>query len=573
MHALFQIRRIPFPVTVALLWLLVGCASQRPPEGGPPDTDPPYIIRTVPENRMVRFDGEQVSFVFNEYVQRQSFLDALHISPLPATPPEIEWSGRRVTLRFAEELLENRTYVITIGTNVRDLRAGNEMTETMHLAFSTGDSLDSGTFSGTVLGEPPSGVSLFAYLIDEERADTLDPAEDRPDYLVQSGQDGTFQFFNVLPGRYRVFAIRDKNNTLRYNAEIDEIGIPVHDVVVEDSTEITPPLRFHLHVEDTTRPNIQRVEALNERLVRVKFNETIYPQPPPSRHITISDSISGERHFVIAVTAPQEDRYAWDMLLDRGMMERPFLLGIDSLEDGSGNALSTEAMPLSFTGSVRPDTAMPLLTSRYPEPNAVNVPPDSSFFLRFDRPVILDNAFSLRDSSDNAVTLQIRRPDALSVDLLHPLLLEEAVYTFCIDLRQLRDSLTDQIVGDSTDCIRFTSGKPGQFGTLTGVVRTEDSTSPVIVRVRNVAAGSGMRTARTDSTRQFRFETLPEGQYIIDAYIDRNDNNRYDVGKAFPLIRPEPYGMHPDTLRVRARWETNDIIVPLPLHDSETPAR
>ncbi|MBR9978206.1 MAG: Ig-like domain-containing protein [Bacteroidetes bacterium] len=573
MHTLFQIRRIPPPITVALLWLLVGCASQRPPEGGPPDTDPPYIIRTVPENRIVRFDGTQVSFVFNEYVQRQSFQDALHVSPLPETPPEIKWSGRRVTLRFAEDLLENRTYVITIGTNVRDLRAGNEMTETMHLAFSTGDSLDNGTFSGTVHGEPRSGVSLFAYLIDEERADTLDPAEDRPDYLVQSGQDGAFQFFNVLPGRYRVFAIRDKNNTLRYNAEIDEIGIPVHDVVVEDSTEITAPLRFHLHTEDTTRPAIQRVEALNERLVRVKFNETIYPQPPPSRFITITDSSSGERHFVIAVTAPPEDRYAWDLLLGHEMMERPFLLVIDSLEDGVGNALITDTMPLSFTGSVRPDTAMPLLISRYPEPNTVNVPPDSSFSLRFDRPVNLDEAFALRDSSDNIITLQMRRPDALRVDLLHPPLMEEAVYTFCVDLRQVRDSLTAQNVGDSTECITFTSGRPGEFGTLTGVVRTEDSTNTVIVRVRNVAAESGIRTAQTNSTRQFQFEKLPEGRYIIDAYIDRNDNNRYDFGKTFPLIRPEPYGIHPDTLRVRARWETNDIIVPLPVPDAETPAR
>jgi uncharacterized protein (DUF2141 family) len=127
----------------------------------------------------------------------------------------------------------------------------------------------------------------------------------------------------------------------------------------------------------------------------------------------------------------------------------------------------------------------------------------------------------------------------------------------------LRDSLSLRTAGDSIECIRFTTGKRDQYGTVAGEVRSDDSTGTVIVRIRDVSKQPRLRTMRTDSTRSFRFEGLREGQYLMDAFIDRNGNNRNDPGKPFPLTTPEPYSAVRDTLRVRARWETNGVIIPL----------
>lgn len=562
----------PLPQAMILLLFLGACASQRPPEGGPPDTEAPFVVETVPANKTVNFRDQEVSLLFSEHVQRQSFLEAVHISPLPDVQPTYEWSGRRVTILFPSPLLADRTYVISVGTKVKDLRGGNAMKETMHLAFSTGDSLDNGSFEGTVATEPLSGVTLFAYLLSADRADTLNPAKDRPDYAVQSGVDGGFRFFHVSPGTYRVFAVRDKGNDMRYDAESDEIGIANDDIMVRDSLSLSPPLRFHLHVEDTTRPSIQRVEALSVRVLRAKFNETVYPQPLPLEHLIVTDSVSSERLAVISAMAPQKERFAWDLLLATPMSDRTYLLVIDSLEDGAGNAISTADHAISFSGTTVSDTVRPAIVARVPEMNARGFEPDSAFQISFDRPVTAGGtAFALRDSGGIAIEIQWNFSSPSEVTIMHPPLLPDAAYSLCIDMTLLHDSLNLRTAGDSTECFRFTTGKRDQAGSVAGQVRTDDSTGTVFVRIRDASKQPRMRTKRTDSTRVFRFEGLREGQYLMDAYIDRNGNNRHDLGKPFPLTRPEPYSAVRDTLRVRARWETNGIIIPLQSSSSPAP--
>lgn len=563
-------------IPALILMVLAGCATQRPPEGGPADSEPPVIIATDPVNETVQFTGQEITLEFSEYIQRASFQEAVHISPLPEIPPTYEWSGRQVRIVFPTPLAENRTYVITVGTKVRDQRAGNAMRESMQLAFSTGDSLDRGRFDGTVMTDPPSGVSIFGYQLHDGRADTLDPARHRPEYAVQTAEDGGFHFSNVSPGLYRVFAVRDKNNDFRYNVESEDIGIPEYDILVGDSSALSPPLRFQLFTEDTTRPAIQRVEALHDHLVRVKFNETVYPQPIPLSRVIIRDSATGLVLPVRSAVAPEKERYAWDFRLGAPLTERMFSLWIDTLEDGAGNPIDTRSLPLHFPGSVIPDTARPLLLEQRPTGNSRAVEPDSSFRLAYDRPLQDAGAFSLRDSSGIAVELEVSSAETGVFVLGHPPLHPESMYSLCIDEARLRDSVSGRHVGDSVRCIRFTTGVRDQVGSISGSVRTDDTAGVAVVRVREVGRQSRTRLLRTDTTRSFRIDGLPEGQYLLDAFIDLNRNQRHDAGKAYPLQRPEPFGRVRDTLRVRARWETDGIIIPLPSSPSprvgDTPA-
>jgi uncharacterized protein (DUF2141 family) len=437
------------------------------------------------------------------------------------------------------------------------------MQATMHLAFSTGDSLDRGSFDGTVSGDPPGGVSVFAYLLQPGRADTLNPADDRPDYAVQTAEDGSFHFYNVAPGSYRVFAVRDKSNDFRYNAESEEIGVPDFDVLIMDSLAATPPLRFKLHTEDTTRPQVQRIEALDERTVRIKFNETVYPQPLPLDRVQISDSSSGIQVMLLSAVAPSKERYAWDFRLGEALTEQTFRLRIDSLEDGAGNIIDTSGFPLYFPGSTVADTLRPFIVGMTPAENSRNVDADSSFRVDFDRPIAIREVFTLRDSSGSGVELSVTSVTPTSIIISHAPLLPEAAYSLCIAENLLRDSLSGRSVGDTVRCFRFTTGKRDEYGTLSGEVRSADSIGAAVVRVREAVKQPRVRTVFTDSTRTFRFEGLPEGKYLLDAYIDVNENRRYDGGKPFPLTKPEPFGAVRDTLRVRARWETNNIIIPL----------
>jgi uncharacterized protein (DUF2141 family) len=435
------------------------------------------------------------------------------------------------------------------------------MAATYHLAFSTGDSLDRGSFNGTVLDEKPGGVSIFAYLITPERADTLNPAVERPDYLVQSAEDGSFHFYNTVPGLYRVFAVRDKSNNMRYDVESDAIGVPSGDVLVQDSIPPEPPLRFILTTEDTTRPSVQRIEAISDHRIRVKFNETIYPQPLPLRWLHVSDSLTGSASAVIAAMAPANERYAWDVYTAAPLPDSLLLFSADSLVDGAGNLISIEEPGLPFPGSTVADTTRPVISSRFPTPRAKNIPPDSAFVLLFDRPMRQGFSASLKDSTGAEVPLSPTWTTTNELRLAHPPLMDEAAYTFCVALDALQDSIASRNVADTTYCLNFTTGIIDRFGLVAGEVRSEDSTGNFVVRLRKTGKDAKEQNARADSLGAYRFEKVEEGTYLLDGYQDNDGNDKYDAGRAYPFRAPEPYGVVRDTLRVRARWETKGIIL------------
>lgn len=546
-----------------IIVLLAGCASQRPPEGGPVDSEPPVILESVPPTGSTRFQGQEVTLEFSEYVRRQTFQEAVHISPLPTTPPLYEWSGKDVTIVFPDTLQADRTYVITVGTKVRDANAGNAMAETFHLAFSTGDSLDRGTFNGTVIDEKPSGVSIFAYLLTPGRADTLDPTSERPDYLVMSADDGSFHFYNVTPGSYRVFAVRDQINNVRYDVESDAIGIPFGDIMVRDSVPPEPPLRFRLFQEDTTRPSVQRIEAVDNHRVRVKFNETVYPQPLPLSAIALTDSATAARISLIDLYAPPAERYAWDLFTQNPIPSGTLLFRADSLYDGARNLLIAPDSGMSFPGSTVTDTTRPTITGRFPSARARGIAPDSAFVLSFDRPMRSSASIELTDSTGAAVPLTFEWVSTMELRSFHPVLMDEASYTLCSDLATLQDSIHGRAVGDTVYCLTFTTGIQDRFGTVAGSVRAEDSTGTFVVRLREAKKDGALQEVGTDSTGSYRFTRVPEGRYLLDAFRDSNGNFRYDPGMAQPFTPPEPFGVLRDTLRVRARWETNGVIIPV----------
>lgn len=544
--------------------LLAGCASQRPPEGGPVDTEPPVIEGTEPENGTVRFTGREVTLRFSEYVQRQSFQDAVHISPLPSTPPEYDWSGKDVTIIFQDSLIENRTYVVSVGTKVRDINASNPMATSFQLAFSTGDSLDNGRFDGIVLDPEPSGVTLSAYLLSPGRVDTLNPSEDRPDYVVMSSEDGSFRFSYVAPGTYRVFAMRDKSSNMLYDVEIDPVGIPMRDVVVEDSLSSERLLRFRLFTADTTRPSIQRAEALYDQRVRVKFSETVYPQPILERLLTLRDSATSAVQPVIAILAPPGEQFTHDLYFRTPLSTARYELTADSIFDASRNMLAVPDSGIFLDGTARQDTTAPSVASRFPDPRAREVPPDSSLVLIFDRPVSRDIEVTLSDSSGTEIPLRAEWQHPARVHFSHPVLMDEAVYEFCLDLRTLRDSLSSRAAGDSVYCLNFATGIADRYGIIAGSVRSTDSTGHFRVRLRQTGKKEGLsRETAADSSKAYRFPRLPEGSYVLDAFKDENRNVRYDPGQAFPYRKPEPFGVLRDTIRVRARWETNGVVIPV----------
>ena len=59
----------------------------------------------------------------------------------------------------------------------------------------------------------------------------------------------------------------------------------------------------------------------------------------------------------------------------------------------------------------------------------------------------------------------------------------------------------------------------------------------------------------------FKFDWLPEGLYIFNGYLDLNNDKKWSPGNINPFQFAEPVFNNNDTIRVRKRWETSDVMI------------
>ncbi len=198
-----------------LLLALAACANPVPPTGGPEDRTPPRVVAAVPAAGAVRVTDGTVVLTFSEPVEPTSVARALTVTPEPDAAPDVVVQGRTATVRLGR-LRPNTTYVLTFGSELRDLRSVPLATPLTY-AFSTGDRLDAGTLAGRVVegpaDTPRAGLAVLAFAAADSAAMGA-----RALYRTQSGADGTFRFTYLGPDPLFVVALDDRNRNRRVDA-------------------------------------------------------------------------------------------------------------------------------------------------------------------------------------------------------------------------------------------------------------------------------------------------------------------------------------------------------------------
>lgn len=215
------------------------CANQLPPSGGDDDKTPPKIISVYPKDNSINFKDSKLKFRFDEYVDRRSFEESFFISPKPNGGYEFDWSGKEVEVEFPGQLDKNKTYVVIIGKDLKDIRGGNSIASPVSVAFSTGSKIDKGNISGTVFSDNNERVKILAYLKAGKTEDSLNPERNIPDYILQVSPEGSYAFTNLPEGEYRLFAVSDEDRNNLFDKDLDKIAILPDDYKLsKDSNEI-----------------------------------------------------------------------------------------------------------------------------------------------------------------------------------------------------------------------------------------------------------------------------------------------------------------------------------------------
>ncbi|WP_294598060.1 Ig-like domain-containing protein [uncultured Rikenella sp.] len=321
----FRIRDLFFVLLGCTIF--VRCASIAQPQGGPRDSLPPLVVGTVPEQRVVNFDGKRIVLNFNEYVALRDQQKELLVSPPSVTgkKPVLTVRGRSIVVDFEEKPDSGTTYRVDFGNSIADNNEGNRLGN-YAFVFSTGAELDTLMMSGLAVDAQTrdSVVGAMVFFFDAE-ADSVAAYDSvmfnaRARAIFRTDSSGLF-LADILRDRdYRVYAMLDKNGNQRYEPGKDYIAMldsvynptrmPDFDMWIDPAEgrrgprrRIEPPqLLFELFLEEPKqRTMMMESERPIRQLLQMVFNNrerqrivSFVPEGIDSTWLRREDGIKGD---------------------------------------------------------------------------------------------------------------------------------------------------------------------------------------------------------------------------------------------------------------------------------------
>jgi hypothetical protein len=228
---------VPIFIGVSFFYLIfyTSCANIGSPTGGDKDTIPPVVLKTVPALRGTNFNGKDLRFTFDEFIIPDEISEKLVISPPMKKKPVIKMKSKTLIIEFAEDLRKESTYSLDFKDAVADNNEKNPIKD-MRFSFSTGSTYDSLRVVGYVKNALNHEPVEKALVMLHRQLDYTAFIDSIPDYIGTTDKDGLFMIDNVAKGNYRLYALKDADNSLTYNQKAELIAF--------DDSIVVPSARF-----------------------------------------------------------------------------------------------------------------------------------------------------------------------------------------------------------------------------------------------------------------------------------------------------------------------------------------
>jgi uncharacterized protein (DUF2141 family) len=527
------LRRLLAAAFFALI-LLTGwqCARKGSPSGGPKDTTPPELIRSIPENLSIGFKARKIQLNFDEYIKLQDIQNQLIISPPLKNQPEISPQGvasKRIEVIIKDTLLENTTYTLNFGQSIVDNNEGNP-NSFLSYVFSTGDYIDSLSVKGEVRDafnqKADEFISVMLYRLDSAYTDSTIYKE--PPYYLTNTLDSatTFELKNLKEGKYLIRAIKDDGKNNLFDPKSDKIGF------IPDTLELPTDTTFVL----TLFKEIPYYSAVTPTLA--SGNRIIFGFSGPPDHVQINplsaipDTVRtlvhpepGKDTLNYWFTPFERDSLVFEVYQDRLDIRDTFTIKTRSLEPDSLVITASHRGKINFEDDYSLTANTPLTAL------------DTTKISLMDQDSVAVSFVSGLDTLKNRVVVDFTR---------------EANKNYLINLYP--GAITD-FFGNTNDTLnlRLNTGSPADYGdlrlNLSGAI-----TYPIVVQLTD-DKGVTKREIYAREPQEYEFNTLDPGNYIIRLILDSNENGKWDTGNYLKKIQPEQVIYYPTVIEMRANWE------------------
>lgn len=547
-----------------LFYFLSSCAVKGMPGGGPVDKTPPTIISTFPSPDSTGVKKLSViHFEFSEAMNEGSIANSIFISP--PLKFEAEWqSDSELDLMITDSIKEGQTYVVVLGSSIRDLR-NNKLAESYLLAFASGDVIDQGRIEGRVYDlKRNETLTIFAYrVISEAMLDTMQFDKRVPDYLSQTGENGTFVLNYLREGIYRVFAVADQNNSLTIDSDFEAIAIPHRDVLLDSAAIRFSGLNFRTTKIDTSAPVLTNVRPINDRRIHLRLSEKIIL--PALSQIAVRDSITQNGVDVLAVSQNIEADNILEVYTQPMDSGRVYLCEVNALTDSSGNIGIDTLHSFIAAKTAKADTFRVL--TLLPADSAWNVYPMPSVYLEVNQPLnktSVQENFKINWKSGKPLEGYFKFPSAYEADFRPAANLPlDSVFSVNIDLRMINNLWADSL-GDSVITRNFKISNGDDYGEIAGNIVSPDSTLLLYSISATKLNSKESYRQRVQGHTSYLLNYIPDGLYKMSVFQDKDSNAVYSAGQLYPFQFSEPFSVSDDTVKVRKRWESSGVNLYLP---------
>lgn len=228
-----------------------GCAQIGMPLGGPRDTIPPVLLKSVPPNDMLHFTSNRATFTFDEYVHIQDVQKNLVVNPVPKIVPNVTSKLRTVSIKIRDTLQPNTTYSFEFGNSIQDINENNPLRNFTYV-FSTGDYIDSLQLQGKVViaetGKSDSTLMVLLY----KNLDDSAVYKEKPQYVANLDSLGRYHFKYLASGTYHLFALKDESGQKMYNNPSQLFAFA--DSAIHITNDVQPVELFAYAEKENTKP-------------------------------------------------------------------------------------------------------------------------------------------------------------------------------------------------------------------------------------------------------------------------------------------------------------------------------
>lgn len=565
-------------VFVLVMFIVHACANKaQGPTGGPKDETPPRVMRSTPINGSLNFKKKQIEIVFDENISIEKPGELIVISPPQIKQPEIKGNAKTVSVTFEDELKDSTTYTINFGNSIVDLNEKNPFKD-FKFAFSTGNQIDTLQISGMLINaedlNPVSGIMVGIHAIDNDSAIFKTPFI----RIGRTDENGRFSIDNMKPGKYKVFALGDASKDNIYQpgesvAFIDSIISPSsimemkHDTIWKDSITVDSihsymgprflpdNLLFRLFKETKKRQYFVKSERKQAQSFSLFFNAKADSLP-----IIKPLNFNWENKVLVQKNATLDTLTFW--------LKDSAVYNIDTLKMQM-TYIKTDSLfryvPQTDTIEVfmrkgkvntkaKKQIEKPLEFIKVSDNASGSFDIYNKLLFTFDAPVqkIDITKMKLRQKVDSLFKdIPLKWEQVDSTQMLYAVSHKwepEESYVFTVDSAAIQSiyGLDNKAIKsefkikslDEYSAIRIV---PAKFDSLI-VFQVLDNADKVLATKPAVAKGT-------------LFEYLKPGEFYLRAFIDRNENGKWDTGELSSRTQPEEVLYYPKKLTLRANWE------------------